>query len=166
MQEGGEGRVLEIARQPVADGDIAPLADPHVLTDKLADTGTEDGQGKARDILVGPEGGGQKAEDQRRQGPGQEGAQDGDGHCGKAVGPAALLIVEHAAQAHGPAHEHDALPAQVEVAGLLREHLAQRAEEQGRAVGNGSGHQGDQQGYKAGHYFDTSLWPPLRRISR
>ena len=45
----------------VADGDVAALADAHILADELADAGAEDGEGQARDVLVRPECRGQES---------------------------------------------------------------------------------------------------------
>ena len=133
----------------------------------MAHAGAEDGQGQARHILVGPERGGEKAEDQRGQRSRQKGAQDAHQHGDEAAGSGArrLFIVEHAAKAQGAAHEHDALHAQVQVAGLLRQNLAQGAEQQRRAVGDGGDDEGQKQAQEITHSSAASLWLFLRKIS-
>ena len=105
-----------------------------------------------------------RPENEGGEGPRQKCAQDADAHSQKAVGtaPRRLLIVEHAAQAQGPAHEHDALHAQVQVAGLLRQDLPQGAEEQGGTVGDGGNDQGDQQIQEVTHFAPSCF----RKISR
>lgn len=54
-----------------------------------------------------------------------------------------LLIVEHAAETKRAAHEHDALDAEVEVAGALSEDFAQRAVHQNCTERDGSRDQGN-----------------------
>ena len=101
------------------------------LPEGVAEAGAEHGQGQTGDVLVGPEGDGEHREHQGAQPRAHQGAYQGDdqGHIG--VGPAGLLVVVGAHDAGDAAHEHHALHAQVQVAGLFGEKLAQHAEEEG-----------------------------------
>ncbi len=159
LKEIREGGVLEKALQCVADGNIAVFPDPHVLADELAHSCAEDGQGQSGDVLVGPEGDGEEAENQGGQGPRQEGAENADAHGDYSAGPGSrrLFVVEHAPQAQGAAHEHDALHAQVQVAGFLRQDFPQGAEEQGRAIGDGGDDEGQEQTQEITHAAPPSF---------
>ena len=141
-----EGGTDEYGLQVIAHGHEAALTDPHDLANILAHAGAKDGQRQTGDVLVGPEGDGQEAEDQRGDAAGDEGAQQTDEHRQKSTGRFhGLFVVEHTAKADGTAHEHDALHAQIQAAGFLRQHFAQRTEQQRRAVGDGGHHQCDEQ---------------------
>ena len=157
LEEDREGRAVEGPLQGVADGHVGALPHPHEFTDVLAHAGAEDGEGQAGDVLVGPEGDGEEAEEQGSQRAGQEGGGDGDDHRqgGGHRRARQLLIVERRAQAQGAAHEHHALDAQVQVARLFGEDFAAGAVEQGRAVEDGGRDQVEQKGHFAASFL---LW--------
>ena len=66
-----------------------------------------------------------------------------------------LFIVVHTAEAERAAHEHDALHAEVEVAGLFRQDLAERTEQQRGAVGDGGDDEGDKQSHSLAASFSV-----------
>ena len=109
------------------------------LPEVVAKTGAEHGQGQTGDVLVGPEGDGEHREHQGAQPGAHQGAHQGDEESHIGVGSPGLFVVVGAHDAGDAAHEHHALHAQVQVAGLLREKLAQHAEEKGSCRQNTGG---------------------------
>ena len=58
-------------------------------------------------------------------------------------------------QAERAAHEHNALHTEVEVAGLFRQDLAERTEQQRGAVGDGGDDEGDKQSHSLAASFSV-----------
>ena len=114
------------------------------LAQEVGKAGAEDGEGQTGHVLVGPEGDGEDAVNEGAQSGAQDGAHHGDEHGHHRVGVGhGLLIVVGPGQTGHAAHEHHALHAQVQVARLLGDNLAQGAEEEGRARQHGGHHKAE-----------------------
>ena len=100
----------------------------------------------------------QRGDRARREGRGQRDEQRDS--CARIGLADSLLIVEHAAETKRAAHEHDALDAEVEVAGALSEDFAQRAIHQNCTERDGSRDQGND---RIHHTFAPSFAPDLPR---
>ena len=98
--------------------------------EEVGHAAAEDGQGQAGDVLVGPEGDGEKAVEQAAQRRGQEGRGEGEDEAEHRGGIRVVELVEEGGRQTGDAAQvHDAGDAQVQIAGFLGEDLTHGAEE-------------------------------------
>ena len=144
-------------RQSGEIGPIGPAGDGHAdlthaaghvvqtAAEEIGDAGAKDGQGQARDVLVGPEGDGQEAVDQARHAGGGEADDQGQQQPHDALGRGGMALIEEGGGQTGDAADiHDARHAQIQIAALLREDLAGGAEEDDGAEDDGRLNQRDQ----------------------
>ena len=140
-RKAGKGEFTKIAQ-----GDVGALLHAHVFAEELTCAGAEDRQGKAGDVLIGAQGDGDKAEQQRGQRACQEGEEHGQQqrHERRGIRACELFIVERAAEAGRAAHEQDALDAEVHIAGFFGQNLAGGAKKEWGSVEYGSSDQADE----------------------
>ena len=126
-------------------GDLADAAGELVEApaEEVAHAGAEDRQGQAGDVLVRPQGDGQEAVDEAAQRGGKERRDEAHDDAQRRVwldagiGAVDVFIHEGGRQTGDAAEVHDAGDAEVQVAGFLRDDLAERTEHDDRAEHDG-----------------------------
>ena len=111
-------------------GDLTDAASHGIqaAAEEVCDAAAENGQRQAGDILIGPEGDGQKAVNQAAQSGCQKRGDEGQQQTDNGGGILAVdLVEERGRKACNAAQIHDAGDTQVQVAGFLRQNFANGA---------------------------------------
>ncbi len=139
LQKLREWRILERAFHFVGDNDVAAFLNTHILTDELADTGSENGKSKTGYVLIGSERNREKAENQSADSTGKKREQQGDQDSNRATGTGTgdFSVIESRAKSDSAAHIHHTFDTKVHITGFFGKNFTGGTKKKGSSVQHG-----------------------------